>query len=142
MYTNGKFRSVAARRSVRGVYRTRRRVSTVGHVKPPDMKALKQNTGAKAAMITCAIGAGKVLMWHEVKGRWNGAAAEKMYTGPLRRALEKAHPSVRGRWRVMEDNDPAGYKSGRGEAAKNDAADEPTLLRAGLTLNHTPSKLQ
>ena len=118
VYTSGKFRDVAARRGVRGVYRRRRRVFTVGHVKPPDMKALKQNTGARSVMITCAIGAGKVLMWHEVKGRWNGAAAETMYKGPLRCALEKAYPSVRGRWRVLEDNDPTGYKSGRGKAAK------------------------
>ena len=59
-------------------------------------------------------------MWHEVKGRWNGAAAAKMYAGPLRRALEKAHPTVRGSWRVLEDNDPTGYKSGRAEAAKKE----------------------
>ena len=117
VYTSGKFRDVAARRKVRGTYRTRRRVFTVGHVKPPDSR---QSTGAKSIMVTCAVGAGKMLMWHEVQGRWNGAAAANMYRGPLRRALEKAHPGVRGLWRVMEDNDPAGYKSGRGKAAKAD----------------------
>ena len=65
-----------------------------------------------------------VLMWHEVQGRWNGAAAEKMYKGPLRCALEKAYPSVRGPWRVLEDNDPTGYKSGRGKVGKADVGIE------------------
>ena len=117
VYASGKFRDMAARRKVRGAYRARRRVFTDGYVKPPDPKGLKQNTGVKSVMIACAIGAGKVLMWHEVKGRWNGAAAAKMYAGPLRRALEKAHPTVRGSWRVLEDNDPTGYKSSKGVAA-------------------------
>lgn len=60
VYPNGKWRDVAARRKVRGAYRQRRRVFKDGYVKPPNPKALKQNTGVKSAMITCAIGAGKV----------------------------------------------------------------------------------
>ena len=69
-------------------------------------------------MVTCAIGNGKVLLWHVTKGKWNAEAAERMYSGPLRRALEREYPHVRGPWRILEDNDPAGYKSGRGIAAK------------------------
>ena len=57
-------------------------------------------------------------MWHEVKDRWNAGTAVEMYTGPLRRALAKAHPNVRGSWRVLEDNDSTGYKSGQAVAAK------------------------
>ena len=64
--------------------------------------------------IACAIGADKVLMWHQVDGRWNGEAAARMYSGPLRTALQKAYPSVRGKFRIMEDNDPTGYKSRSG----------------------------
>ena len=67
-------------------------------------------------------------MLHEVKGRWNGAAAEKMYKGPLRCALEKAYPSVRGPWRVLEDSDPTGYKSCRGKAGKADVGIEAFAL--------------
>ena len=69
-------------------------------------------------VIACAIGAGKVLIWHEIKGRWNGAAAANMYAGPLKTALQKAWPNVRGPFRVLEDNDPTGYKSGKGMEAK------------------------
>lgn len=116
IYPTQKFRQYAARRRVRGAYRTKRRVFTAGYTKPS--ATLKQNTGAKAAMVTCAIGNGKVLLWHVTKGKWNAEAAERMYSGPLRRALEREYPHVRGPWRILEDNDPAGYKSGRGIAAK------------------------
>ena len=77
---------------------------------------LKQGSGKGSASIACAIGAGKVLMWHQVDGRWNAEAAERMYSGPLRAALKRAHPAVKGKFRVLEDNDPTGYKSRRGMA--------------------------
>ena len=54
-----------------------------------------------------------------IPGKWSGKAAAEMYAGPLRRALEREeYPHVRGCWRVLEDNDPAGYKSSKGMAAK------------------------
>lgn len=118
VFVNHKFRAYAAKRSVRGAYRGRRRKTTVGHVKPK--KSLKENTGQKSVMVTCAIGNGKVLMWHVVAGRWNANAAADMYAGPLRRCLEKEYPNVRGNWRVLEDNDPTGYKSKKGDQAKSD----------------------
>ena len=43
-----------------------------------------------------------------------------MYTGPIQRALKKKHPRARS-WRVLEDNDPTGFKSTAGEAAKKAA---------------------
>lgn len=116
VYHTGKARDYAARRQVRGAYRARQRVFAPGYTKPPS--TLIQNTGAKSATVTCAIGNGKVLMWHVTPGRWNGEAARQMYSGPLRRALEKEYPNVRGNWRVLEDNDPSGYKSTKGLAAK------------------------
>lgn len=120
VYVDGKGRDMAARRRVRGAYRPRgAKVSQAGYTKPA--KSLKTNTGARSAMITCAIGCGKVLMWHEVKGQWNGDAARSMYTGPLARALAKAYPAARGSWRIIEDNDPSGYKSRKGEAGKAEA---------------------
>jgi hypothetical protein len=113
---NARARNYASRRSVRGNYRKKVSKLTGQYVKPKT--ALKFNTGAKNVYIACAIGAGKVLMWHEVKGRWNGAAAAKMYAGPLKTALQKAWPNVRGPLRVLEDNDPTGYKSSKGMEAK------------------------
>jgi len=44
-----------------------------------------------------------------------------MYSGPLKRCLEKEYPDVRGSWRVLEDNDPSGYKSSKGMTAKASA---------------------
>lgn len=43
-----------------------------------------------------------------------------MYTGPIQRALKKKHPRARS-WRVLEDNDPTGFKSKAEEAAKRAA---------------------
>ena len=40
-----------------------------------------------------------------------------MYAGPLKTALQKAFPHVRAH-RVLEDNDPTGYKSSKGMEAK------------------------
>ena len=40
-----------------------------------------------------------------------------MYVGPLSKALSKAWPAKRS-WRVLEDNDPTGFKSNKGKAAK------------------------
>ena len=42
-----------------------------------------------------------------------------MYTGPIQRVLKK-HPRARS-CRVLEDNDPTGFKSKAGEAAKRAA---------------------
>ncbi len=56
-------------------------------------------------------GAGRVLMWHEVKGTWNVNKACSMYSGPLKRSLVKIYGSKKRKYTVMEDNDPSGYKS-------------------------------
>ena len=50
-------------------------------------------------------------MWHEVKGVWDGEAAAHMYKVSLSNALRNRYPGFTRKWRVMEDNDPAGYKS-------------------------------
>ena len=118
VYTNGQARDLASRRRMRGTYRTRKSKVTKAHTKPST--TLKQNTGAHSAIISCAIGCGRVLMWHHVKGKWNGDAAAAMYAGPLRRGLQKASPNKKS-WTVMEDNDPTGYKSRKGLAAKSKA---------------------
>ena len=118
VYTTGKARTMAGRRRMRGTYRKRSSALAAAHVKPS--KALKQNTGARSVMIACAVGSGRVLMWHEVKGAWNGDAAAAMYAGPLSTSLKKSAPRKRA-WDVMEDNDPSGYKSRKAVAAKETA---------------------
>ena len=72
-------------------------------------------------MIIAGVCNGRVRMWHDVpRGRWSGEAAANMYAGPLKRALAEAWPAKRT-WRVLEDNDPTGFKSGKGNRAKESA---------------------
>jgi transposase len=59
-------------------------------------------------------------MCHVVKGKWCGTAAAKMYSNSLAPALRKAYPHQR-KFKVLEDNDPTGYKSKAGEVAKKNA---------------------
>ena len=62
---------------------------------------------------------GKIRLWHGLD-TWNGQVAAAAYEGPLKAALRKAYPSVRAHV-VLEDNDPAGYKSSKALAAKRGA---------------------
>ena len=57
-------------------------------------------------------------MWEFFEGPWNGDEAVRMYKGPVRRALERAYPD-RSRFHILEDNDPSGFQSKKGVAAKN-----------------------
>ena len=66
---------------MRGAYHTKVSKVTGKFVKPPP--SLKFNTEERSVYITCATGAGKVIMWHEVQGTWNGEVAAKMYSGWL-----------------------------------------------------------
>ena len=116
LYLNAAGREYAARRSVRGAFRSPRDALKQHLVKPKDTIKFP----VKSAVITAAIVKGRIRMWHEVDGRWNGVAAARMYSGPLRKAVAKAFPGRRS-WVVMEDNDPAGYKCRKGLQAKSDA---------------------
>lgn len=116
MYVNRAGRAHAARRCVRGAYRSAQDGLKPHLVKP---KATLKFP-AKSVQVTAAIVKGRVRMWHYVTGRWNGDAAAKMYKGPLAKAVKKAFPGKRS-WVLMEDNDPAGYKSAKGMEAKAEA---------------------
>ena len=126
VYGNEQGRAYAAQRAVRGAFRTKGQGFSRGFVKPS--KTLKQNFGGGRSIMVCAgVGGGRMLLWHEVKeapgGRrslWNGAEAAAVYKGPLLRGLQKAFPKKR-KYLVLEDNDPAGFKSSKGVQAKDDA---------------------
>ena len=75
-------------------------------------------------MVLAGVGHGKVLLWEEIDGRnWTGDVAAEMYTGPIKAALQRACPVSR-EWRVLEDNDPAGFKCKKGLNAKRAAGIE------------------
>ena len=115
VYLNGQERLRAARHATYGAYRKPEKGLHPAYVKPKG--TLKQNTGAKGCLIQAAVGKGRVMMWHEVDGSWSGRAAAELYTGPLKAALRRNYPNKRTHT-VLEDNDPTGYKSGAGVAAK------------------------
>lgn len=116
VYLSPKARAYAAKlRGAKGTFRKKGDGLAKGHVKPK--KTLKENFGPKNIMIAAAISAGKVLMWHEVKGQWNAEAASKMYSEVLTPALQATFPGQRS-FTILEDNDPSGYKSKAAVAAK------------------------
>jgi transposase len=119
VYLNKNERQRAAQHATYGAYRSPGKGLTGGYVKPK--KSLQHNTGARSALVMAGVGQGRVLMWYSVpNARWNGAAAETMYKQPLAKALQKTYPGKRT-WSVLEDNDPTGFKSGKGKAAKEEA---------------------
>ena len=116
VYLNSASRARAAQHATYGAYRTPGKGLCGGYVKPK--KGSKHNTGAPSALVMAGVSRGRVSMWHVVPGgRWSGEAAAAMYSGPLAKALSKAWPGKRS-WRVLEDNDPTGFKSNKGKIAK------------------------
>ena len=119
MYLDAKGRNHAARRSVRGAYRSGKE-AVQGHLVKPKGGSLKYPT--QGIMVAAGVIKNRIRMWHTIEGRWNGNKAAAMYGGPLRKALEKAYPTQAARrnckWLVLEDNDPAGYKSRVAEQKK------------------------
>ena len=122
LYLDAKGRDHAARRSVRGAYRDGKDAVADYLVKP---KGGNCKFPAKSVQVTAGVIKGKIRMWQYVKGRWNGQRAAEMYAGPLRKAMAQAFPGIashpRRKFQVLEDNDPAGYKSSKAMQAKEKA---------------------
>jgi hypothetical protein len=83
-------------------------------------KELRYNPGAKSVKVLAGVAVGRVRMWHVLEQKWSGRAAAAVYAGPVINALQRTWPGKRV-FHVLEDNDPTGFKSGRGEAAKKTA---------------------
>lgn len=116
VYLNKSARAHAASAGVRGAYRTQGKGLEAPYVKRGNKS--KFNTGARGIMVLAGVGHGRVLVWQVIDGRnWNGEVAAEMYAGPIRAALANVCPQKR-KWRVLEDNDPAGFKCRKGLAAK------------------------
>ena len=71
-------------------------------------KTIKYPT--KSVCVTAAVIAGKIRVWHYTNGPWNAKAACEFYTKPLAAALKRTFPG-KAKFHILEDNDPAGYKS-------------------------------
>ena len=91
-------------------------------------KGLSYNTGSRSSLIVGAVCATGVSMWHDAPdGRWNGQAAADMYKGPLFNALTKTDPTKKA-FRVLEDNDPTGFKCQKAKDAKTEVGIEPFVI--------------
>jgi hypothetical protein len=110
---NKKFSIPTYARAVRHL-----KMSRVG-IKPgftkPNQKKNRVNPGASVNVCGGIIN-GKIKMWHYLPDNWNGQVAADNYKA-VRRALV-AHSGPKEKYRILEDNDPAGYKSKKGEASK------------------------
>ena len=82
----------------------------------PGRKKNKMNTGA-VAKVCAGLSNGRVVLWEYLPKTWNGEEAASLYRGAIAKTLEK-HRGQKRKYRVMEDNDPTGYKSGKALAAK------------------------
>ena len=73
--------------------------------------------GMPSVTISAAVAKDKVIMWHVVEKKWNGASAAAMYTDHLRPALERTW-GKRLSYTIVEDGDRKGNASNKGVAAK------------------------
>ena len=81
------------------------------------MGTTKYNTGAPGVKVLAGVGNGKVLLWEYLEGQWGGEAASAAYRGPIAKVLKSEYPG-RKSFTILEDNDPSGFKSSSGRAAK------------------------
>ena len=103
---------------VRGVFRAKHEGLDPGMTKPSARKH-KFNPGGQVHILA-GVCNDRIVLWEEIRGRWCASAAAAMYAGPIKQALEKHRPGKRS-WLIMEDNDPAGFKSSLAREAKKKA---------------------
>lgn len=82
----------------------------------PGRKKNKMNTGA-VAKVCAGISNGRVVLWEYLPKTWNGEEAASLYAGAIYKTLQK-HRGQKRKYRILEDNDPTGYKSGKAIAKK------------------------
>ena len=115
---HGSARRHAAQEATRGTYRKKGKGLAVGHTKP--VIKSKYNPGGPGVKVLAGVGNGKVLVWEYLDGPWGGSAAAEAYRGPIKKALQRTFPG-RKSFVLLEDNDPSGFKSSLGMAAKDES---------------------
>ena len=121
VYLDKEARSRAANEGTWGVFRRKGQGLDASYVRPS--KRLKWNPGARGVHVLVGMCKGKVLVWRYLDSKkevmWGGRTAAECYRGPMQKAMEKHYPT-RSRWNIFEDNDPTGFRSRAGLAAKTD----------------------
>jgi len=83
----------------------------------PNSRKHRINPGATLNVCACII-KNRIRVWHYLPSKpWCGLAAAELYNGPIIKALKK-HCGNKRKFTTIEDNDPSGYKSSAGKAAK------------------------
>ena len=118
---NVRAQAHALRRRVRGGYRGRAEGLQPELIRPNTKR--HRNAGARAWVLAGVIG-DRVRVWEYITTRWNGETAAKMYSEVIAKALSRHRPD-KPFWRIVEDNDPVGFKSAAGIAAKKAAGIKP-----------------
>ena len=121
--TSARGKRYSNMRKVRFHWRTRAEGLKPGFTKPSG-KRQRLNIGSSvnvcAGIIDC-----QVKLWHYLPGKtWNGAVAAETYRGPIHRALRRYRGEKKS-YLVLEDNDPAGYKSNAAKTAKAELGIKP-----------------
>ena len=94
-----------------------------GFTKPRDKHSF---LGFPSVVISAAVAADSVILWHENK-KWNGDAAAALYKGPLKTALKRKW-GERARYTIIEDGDRKGNQSTKGLAAKVEVGIDAMVL--------------
>lgn len=115
--TTARARRFLKTRRVRFHLRTPSEGLKKGFTKPSGKKHA-MNTGAKLKLMAGIAGC-RVVLWEYFDSNWTAEVAANMYRGPVKRALVRNFGKKR-RYRIVEDNDPTGYKSQAALDAKTD----------------------
>ena len=119
--TTARARQYLAQQQVRFHLRTPEEGSLPWCTKPCRKKN-RLNTGA-TANVCAGVSNGKIVLWEYLPKKWNGAEAAKLYKGPIIKTLKKTRGAKR-KFKIFEDNDPTGYKSGKAKQAKKEVGIE------------------
>ena len=82
----------------------------------PGRKKNRMNTGA-CASVCAGISNGRIVLWHYLPKRWTGQAAADLYSDVIYPSLCK-HRGEKRSYKLLEDNDPTGYKSNKAKQMK------------------------
>ena len=90
----------------------------------PSKHKHKMNPG-KGVKLLAGIIKDKIRVWHYLPGnKWNSSIAAECYRGPIAKALRRAHGDKTS-YKILEDNDPQGYKTKKGSDAKKEVGIKP-----------------
>ena len=82
----------------------------------PNPKKHRINPGG-SLMVCAGICNSRVAVWHYINAKWNGGVAAATYRDVIAPAMRRRR-GVKQVYKVVEDNDPSGYKSNKAIAAK------------------------